>query len=141
MPLSGLPVNLTLLRFPPSAPQLASIVSLLTPRLAGIEEAANPIAFVTYQMYGIVRDLLDECIENTNDVWDYATDVALVGGVMINRRVGGDCFQPLTFETRSQGMAPVDLYAKAFGPRPDLVPVLGSQAAVDRLYTRGNTKL
>ena len=67
--------------------------------------------------------------------------VAVVGGVMINRYVGGDCFQPLTFESRKQGEKPLDLFSEAFGPRPDLGPVLGSGAAVDRLYTRGSTDI
>ena len=44
-------------------PELGSIVSLLTPRLQGVELAPEPIAFVTYQMYTIVRDLLDNCFK------------------------------------------------------------------------------
>ena len=52
-------------------PQLKVIISLLTPRLKGVELAAEPIAFVTYQMYGIVRDLLEQCIKDTDDVWDW----------------------------------------------------------------------
>lgn len=68
------------------------------------EQAPDPIAFVTYQMYAIVRDKLDSCISNTADVWDYATEVAVIGGIMINRDVGGDFFQPLSFEvTASDG--------------------------------------
>ena len=31
-------------------------------------------------MYTIVRDLLDNCIKETSDVWDWATEVAIVGG-------------------------------------------------------------
>ena len=55
-------------------------------------------------MYAIVRDKLDSCISNTADVWDYATEVAVIGGIMINRDVGGDFFQPLSFEvTASDG--------------------------------------
>ena len=35
-------------------------------------------------MYAIVRDLIDSCIANTPDVWDYAKNgVAVCGGVMI----------------------------------------------------------
>ena len=118
-------------------PQLEKIVQLLEPRLKGIEASGvDPIAFVTYQMYGIVRDLVNECIAETTDTWDYAKEVAIVGGVMINRRVGGDFFQPLTFETRtSEGS--VDLYEQAFGARPNLVPVLGSEEAVENMYRPG----
>ena len=62
----------------PFDPQLEAIIELLEPRLEGLEAAPDPIAFVTYQMYAIVRDKLDSCIANTADVWDYATEVALV---------------------------------------------------------------
>ena len=44
-------------------PELGSIISLLTPRLQGVELAPEPITFVTYQMYTIVRDLLDNCFQ------------------------------------------------------------------------------
>jgi hypothetical protein len=107
-------------------PQLQQIVALLKERLEGIEESANDLGFVTYQMYGIVRDLLDACIAQTPDVWEYTDEVALVGGIIINRRSGGDFFQPLSFESRSQNAEPVDLFEKAFGARPDLAPVLGT---------------
>ena len=55
---------------------------------------------------------------------------------MINRHVGGDFFQPLSFEVRTKDAPPVDLFAKTFGPSPHLEPVLGSTAMVERLYTR-----
>ena len=44
-------------------PELGSIIGLLTPRLKGVELAPEPITFVTYQMYTIVRDLLDNCFQ------------------------------------------------------------------------------
>ena len=76
-------------------------------------------------MYTIVRDLLDNCIKETPDVWEWASEVALVGGVMVNRKSGGDFFQPLSFELRrSVSVAngrPTDVYREAFGPRPDLL--------------------
>jgi hypothetical protein len=108
--------------------------------LGGIEKAVDPISFVTYQMYAIVRDLVDDCIAGTPDVWDFANEVSIVGGIMINRYVGGDFFQPLSFETRvKDGSATgkvIDLYDEAFGDKPDLVGVLGSQEAVTALYDR-----
>lgn len=67
-------------------PQLKDIVSLLAPRLGGIEESADSIAFVTYQMYGIIRELITACITETPDLFDFADEVAVVGGIMINRR-------------------------------------------------------
>merc|ERR1719478_405863 len=50
-------------------PELQQIISLLEPKLDGIEGSANDIGFVTYQVYGIVRDLIDACIAQTPDVW------------------------------------------------------------------------
>lgn len=121
-------------------PQLTTIIKLLEPRLAGIEKAIDPITFTTYQMYAIVRELIDDCIAQTPDVWNFATEVAVVGGIMINRRVGGDFFQPLSFETRVKNGSPTgeveDLYEQTFGKQPNLVEVLGSKEAVTTLYDR-----
>mmetsp|Transcript_12265 Transcript_12265/g.22089 ORF Transcript_12265/g.22089 Transcript_12265/m.22089 type:complete len:400 (+) Transcript_12265:184-1383(+) len=113
-------------------PQLTNIVSLLAPRLEGIDESADSISFVTYQMYGIIRELITACITETPDLFDIATEVAVVGGVMINRRKGGDFFQPLSFETSRKGETPVDLFEEAFGARPNLLPVIGSTSAMTR---------
>jgi len=121
----------------PFDPELGIIIDLLTPRLKGLEQAAEPITFVTYMMYTIVRDLLDNCIKETPDVWEWASEVALVGGVMVNRKSGGDFFQPLSFELRRSASVangrPTDVYREAFGPRPDLLPILGSEDAVRRV--------
>lgn len=113
-------------------PQLDNIVKLLAPRLQGIEDSKDSIAFVTYQMYGIIRELITACITQTPDLFDSATEVAVVGGVMINRRKGGDFFQPLSFETQKKGESPVDLYEETFGKRPDMVCILGSEEAAIR---------
>lgn len=118
----------------PFDPQLETIVELLTPRLQGIDAAPDPIAFVTYQMYAIVRDKLNSCIAGVDDVWDYASEVTVLGGVMINRHVGGDFFQPLSFVELSKDSPAVDLFASTFGPPPDLASVLGSAAQVDKLH-------
>ena len=118
-------------------PELETIISLLGPRITGISQSSDQIAFVTYQMYALIKELVEYCITNTPDVWEYASEVAVVGGVMINRRVGGDFFQPLSFEARRpNGQATVDLYEQTFGKPPDLVPVLGSEAAVRSLYEK-----
>ncbi len=113
-------------------PQLEKIVKLLAPRLKGIEDSENSIAFVTYQMYGIIRELITACITQTPDLFDSASEVAVVGGIMINRRKGGDFFQPLSFESRRKGELPEDLFEETFGQRPDLVSILGSQEVVTR---------
>ena len=140
-------------------PQLKNIVSLLAPRLNGIDESADSIAFVTYQMYGIIRELITSEITSTPELFDLANEVAVVGGIMINRRKGGesffkvmynsylmsfsltlflniiqigDFFQPISFETRRKDEAPVDLFEDAFGNRPNLLPIIGSQEALTR---------
>ena len=63
--------------------------------------------------------------------------VAIVGGLMINRRIGGDFFQPLSFETCTKDSKHIDLFETAFGERPNLVPILGSEEAVERLFVGG----
>ena len=125
-------------------PELGIIIARLKPLIPGIEKAGDPITYVTYQMYTIVRDLLDDCIKETSDVWDWATEVAIVGGIMINRRIGGDFFQPLSFELRTkqlQYLTPSDLFAETFGAKPDLVPILGSQNAAKRVLDRSERVL
>ena len=119
-------------------PELGIIIDRLKPLIPGIEKAGDPITYVTYQMYTIVRDLLDDCIKETSDVWDWATEVAIVGGIMINRRTGGDFFQPLSFELRTNEKPPSDLFAETFGAKPDLVPILGSQDVAKRVLDRSN---
>lgn len=121
-------------------PQLDQIVKLLAPRLSGIEDSADSIAFVTYQMYGIIRELITACITQTNETFDYASEVAVVGGVIINRNKGGDFFQPLSFESRRKGEAPVDLFEETFGERPDLLSVLGSDDAMTRSSIVGKVR-
>jgi len=121
-------------------PQLQTIIGLLKPRLKRVNDAEEPIAFVTYQMYTIVRDLLDNCIKETPDVWEWASEYAIVGGIMVNRRTGGDFFQPLDFVLHRPGdTPPVDLFEQAFGPKPNLLPVLGSEEAAKAVLERGAT--
>lgn len=122
-------------------PQLLTILKLLGPRLQGIEESSDSIAFVTYQMYGIIRSLMyDIILKQTKDLFDNTNEIAIVGGIMINRRIGGDFFQPLSFESYSSPggkdapVKKVDLFQETFGKRPDLLPILGSEAALSRLF-------
>lgn len=120
-------------------PQLESIVKMLKPRLEGIEKAIDPITFVTYQLYAIIRDKICECVNQTPELWEYTNEIALVGGIMINRHVGGDFFQPLSFESRTKDeniVKRTDLYTDAFGKRADLSSVLGSEEAVACLYNK-----
>lgn len=56
----------------PFDPELGIIIDLLTPRLAGLEKSAEPITFVTYQMYTIVRTL--PCAMPLERAWLERTD-------------------------------------------------------------------
>lgn len=121
-------------------PQLKTIVDLLKPRLKGIEDSSDSIAFVTYQMYGIIRELMYGILDQTPDLFESCSEVAIVGGLMINRRIGGDFFQPMSFETCTKDSKHIDLFETAFGERPNLVPILGSEEAVERLFVGGSKK-
>ena len=57
-----------------------------------------------------------------------------VGGIIINRKNGGDFFQPLSFESRTQNKRPTNLYEETFGKRPDLLPILGSNSVAAQVY-------
>ena len=114
---------------PPTPPHPSS-----SPFSQAVDASANDIGFVTYQMYGIVRDLVSACITQTPDVWEWTDEIALVGGIIINRKNGGDFFQPLSFETRTASAPPTDLYEEVFGQRPDLQPILGSNSVAAEVY-------
>ena len=55
-------------------PQLKTIVDLLKPRLEGIEESTDSIAFVTYQMYGIIRELLYGILDQSPDLFETCSE-------------------------------------------------------------------
>ena len=140
--------------YAPFDPEIKFIKEKLGPRLPGLRDqlAAEPgkldtdtylynleLAFVTYQMFEIVRDLLYKELRDTEDLWDYATEIALVGGILVNRDTGGDFFQPMRLDVHSKfGTVSEDLYEAAFGPRPDLSRVLGSKEEAEKLkrYTK-----
>ena len=58
----------------PFDPQLKTIVDLLKPRLEGIESSTDSIAFVTYQMYGIIRELLYGILDQTPDLFQTCSE-------------------------------------------------------------------
>ena len=51
-----------------------TIVDLLKPRLMGIEDSSDSIAFVTYQMYGIIRELLYGILDQTPDLFESCSE-------------------------------------------------------------------
>jgi len=104
----------------------------LGPKLDGIEESENPVAFVTYMMYELVRDSMIAQVKASPGIWQDCSEVALLGGVQINR-YGGDRFQPLFFQTLSASGKSTDMYKSAFGLLPDLTEVLGDAEAAQRM--------
>lgn len=64
----------------------------------------DPIAHVTRLMYVIVKEFMlrtMNALEDKGTVWNEASEIALVGGILINTAEGhSDYFQPLMFECR-----------------------------------------
>lgn len=116
--------------------QIQFIKSRLRARLKGIEDSPDRITYVTYAMYSLVREFFIDELLLAPGVWDFAGEVTVLGGIMINRGKGGDRFQPLLFQTRTQEAgSTVDLYEQTFGQLPDLTPALGEgQALVDEFF-------
>merc|ERR1712070_586910 len=69
----------------------------LDARLVGIEDAPDPIAFVTYQMFWVMREFFALELRTAPGIWDYATELTVLGGIQINRAKGGDRFMPSCF--------------------------------------------
>jgi len=96
--------------------QFAYIKEQLKRRLDGIENAPDPTAFVTYQMYCIMREFFVSELKKAPTIWDYAGELTVLGGIQINRDVGGDRFMPLMFQTRRQAEnSNRDLFPETFG--------------------------
>jgi hypothetical protein len=102
----------------------------------------DPIAVVTYEMYGIVKDLLAEAIAGNPAMATKCSEVALLGGVIINQFDGEDYFQPLSFQIGKEDFFTeklkfVDVYDETFGakPGPKLTSVLGGKSKAARLFT------
>jgi hypothetical protein len=108
--------------------QIEFIKKRLAQGLVGIENAPDPIAFVTYQMYQIMREFFVLELKSADGIWDYADELTVLGGIQINRASGGDRFMPLMFQTRKQPAGTtVDLFADTFGGPPDLRVPLGEK--------------
>jgi len=111
------------------------IVRELAKRLTKIHAKDYPIenhmAFVSYQMFDIVRDVLHEeltCLQP--HAFEHCRHMALLGGIIINRFDSEDYFQPLSLELKTRNdpmpsptgalMHSTNLYESAFGPMPRL---------------------
>ena len=114
--------------------QIAFIKEELRPRLAGIEKAADPNAFISYQMYALCREFFIDNMLGAKGFWDEAKELTVLGGIQINVN-GGDRFLPLMFQTRTDKLGTVeDLYEDTFGREPGLYKVLGSKQMVADIY-------
>jgi len=110
--------------------QINFIKAKLKQRLANYASAPDAITYVTYQMYSLVREFFIDEVLTAPGFWDYAEELTVLGGVMVNRGIGGDRFMPLMFQTRTQAQdSCTDLYSETFGAEPDLSAILGSEAA------------
>jgi len=89
-------------------------------------------------MYNVIREqFVEQLVAAGESVWDDATELTILGGIMINRAEGGDRFLPLNFESRMAvgGETTVDLFSEAFGPkRSDLSKALGSMSKSNAAY-------
>jgi len=103
----------------------------LASKLKGVDESANDLAFVTYQMYAIVAEAMVAQILAVPGIWDDCSELALLGGVQINRFGNRDAFQPLMFQTTTQSGKMTDLYPSTFGDMPKIGSILGSSIVAD----------
>ena len=102
------------------------IMNKLKPKLKGVEGSKDDLTFVTYQMYSLVKDAILQQIYASPAIWDDCSELALLGGVQINRFKDGDLFQPLMFQTITKSGKTTDLYQDTFGSMPQLTPVIGN---------------
>lgn len=116
--------------------QIKFIAAKLKPLLKSVDKSDDQIAFVTYQMYKLVREFLVDEIVSTPDMWGEGEvkEISVLGGIMINRDTGGDFFQPLLFESRTQEAGSTqNLFKEAFGAKPDLAGILGDKSVAKDL--------
>merc|ERR1719238_2465262 len=100
--------------------QINFIKLKLKRRLKKVMSAPDAQAFVSYQMYALVREFFINELLTAPGFWDFAGEVTVLGGIMVNRGVGGDRFMPLMLQSRTQNDGSVvDLYEEAFGPPPE----------------------
>jgi hypothetical protein len=106
--------------------QINFIKLKLQKRLEKVMDAPDAIAYVTYQMYSLVREFFIDELLTAPGFFDFAEEVTVLGGIMVNRGVGGDRFMPLLLQQRckEEGTSK-DLFGEVFGAKPDLSTALG----------------
>jgi hypothetical protein len=107
---------------------------LTSPTAMSVSKAAAP-AYVTYQMFDLVEELLIEELRafwKDASSWDNIDEVVLLGGVVVNRgqfsgsiEARQDYYHPMVFEsykkpeTAGAFPKPSDLFGETFGGRAD----------------------
>lgn len=99
------------------------IIDELRPRLKEVSfnDENRAVAYVTRQVYSLIFDMLKQELKASwKDpvFWENVTEITLLGGILINRGLAEDYFQPLKFETLSKKgklIQRVDLLESAFG--------------------------
>jgi len=102
----------------------------------------DPIVFTTYQTYCMIRDLLYSEIA-ASDLLDDCSELAMLGGVIINQYDGSDYFQPLSFQAIKKGGGLVfteDLFTQTFGKRPALSGIAGNKDSVKDVLAQATLK-
>ena len=110
--------------------QINFIKLKLQKRLEKVMDAPDAIAYVTYQMYSLVREFFIDELLTAPGFFDFAEEVTVMGGIMVNRGVGGDRFMPLLLQSRGK----VRPQAQSGGP-PWRCPVRGALARPLRLLS------
>ena len=82
--------------------QINFIKLKLQKRLEKVMDAPDAIAYVTYQMYSLVREFFIDELLTAPGFFDFAEEVTVMGGIMVNRGVGGDRFMPLLLQSRGK---------------------------------------
>ncbi|KAJ1458207.1 hypothetical protein M885DRAFT_513273 [Pelagophyceae sp. CCMP2097] len=128
--------------------QFDLILKSLAPRMKDIGRAAdnNAIVKLTDNMYTIVRDSLLRQIAGTPSMFDGVTELAVIGGVQINRPgKGNDAFQPRLLQVFNRAGLIADLFSEIVDPVvatfPGAMPYETlTQQVVKTLLPRGYTK-
>jgi hypothetical protein len=101
--------------------QLSYIKLRMRARMKYASKAPNDVSYVTYEVYDLIRTLVVDEIVSLPSFWDGASEVTLVGGIMINR-ASEDRFQPLLFERRAENGATEDLFKEVTNaPHPIVI--------------------
>jgi len=110
------------------------IVQELSRRMDLPSVTGNPLTAVTYHMYAIIRDILIRAMATVPAIADNCTEVAVLGGIIINQYQGDDYFLPLSFQLGrkdycTEKLKMKDVYEVVFGekPGPQIQNVLGSK--------------